>query len=131
MQSLDAEDRLFIFQIVSCGTYLILAIAFVFIGKDSKRFRFAPLVLLLCSQLIYFVPGIRFSDHRSQWHQTAAMIPYGLLYFGLGFWLFRSKAIFRQVFGFASFMAGMSFLSVAITLLCESWYFYQVLLRHN
>ncbi len=68
MQSLDAEDRLFIFQIVSCGTYLILAIAFVFIGKDSKRFRFAPLVLLLCSQLIYFVPN-PVLDHRSQWHR--------------------------------------------------------------
>src|SRR5271170_8278228 len=109
MPTTDATDWLFIFAVASYAMFFVFALAFVFVEKETGYIRFVPLLLLLSNFFIALVPETGFSDVRSQWHEPAAMIPYSLLYFVLGAWLFQRKSMFRSAFAFTSFMAGTSF----------------------
>jgi hypothetical protein len=131
MQALDAEDRLFIFLIVSCATYFILATAFVFVEKDRKGFRFAPLLLLLCSVFISFVPEVGFSDVRSHWHGPAAMVPYSLLVLRSGYLAVQVQREIPPCLCIYIMYDRCVVLVSGSHLLSESWNFYHTLLRHN
>jgi hypothetical protein len=107
--------------------FLLLSLIFIFVSKRAW-FRLVPAALLVCSAFLALVPETGWSDVRSHWHGSAAMVPYSLLYVVLAIWLRRGGSAFHRVFALISFLAGTSMLALAICALAESWFFYHKIL---
>jgi hypothetical protein len=109
--------------------FLINSIISAFSSNNAWHLRILPFTLFLCYFLIEIVPETGWSDIRSQWHRSAALAVYSLLYIILALWLYFGRSTFYRVFALISFIAGASMLAIATFTLNESWYFYHEMLR--
>ena|SRR6266478_1622779 len=104
--------------------FFIFSIIFLFVAKGRWPLRFLPIAHFCCWFLIDFLPETGWSDVRSQWFHSAALIPYSFLFFGMAAWLRRSGFTFYKMFALVSFLAGASMFALAVFYLDRSWFFY-------
>jgi hypothetical protein len=101
----------------------VLSVVFMFRHRE-KRWRMLPSICIISLPLIGVVPESGWSDVRSQWHQSALILPWSILALYLALVFLRSEKgglsiSLRIAFG----TLGVAGFVGSILALVESWVF--------